>query len=1124
MKFYKLFLISIFFLSSGVFGQLNNFYIVKNPYNFSIEKVPVVIPVTSTNEKTNFGLYQKKDRKFLLTQQDIVDGGKNEIVGLIDLNPGENRIIEVRTIEKNQSPEIEGDIKVSYDENKRIYTFVNGFYKFSLSFRKDGRKDWEDIYHVICSDFVYLGNNIETGIKHISDPQLGVFKGQPEVLMRSGPLRLQLILKGKGELRSGTSRVSGNIHFCITLYSKKPTFDTETIFIPEEESTLYLVAAGETLIIASDKERWNLSSISHQTGKDISIIFGGPEKNSVEGTKWVTAICGDKGFSYVHDDMNSNVSASKGEGGIERSKVVFRLSNFSEKSNYIRPDFFGIRTKKGEPLTLRMRITFYPVVGEEKKFGSNDYMIFQTDFLLPRIVKNTFNFSGDVALSNKDVEKVQQIITSKDVFILAGDKVEDSSLGILKELSAKWHIPLLTAADISDFLNNQYYKNDCKDTAIILVGSPEENLVVRAHNKKYGFVDAYFPGNDKGIISVLENFLETGRPLIYVGGESPCAAKKALEYLRNHFKPPMIRDLQVRIMPPEMRPRPWMKREKINNVELMVCKGETQPLHLLLYSPGDIKNLEVMCDLKNSQKENIPYQVSYIPWSFAGVDKDGNIYPEGKQSTHFEGHPLPRATFLPGSVAKEGTDIPFITYIANHDAMWPGVPKMIPSGRMVSLWITLAIEKNVLPGFYEGAISIRWDRKEKKIPVKVEVVDITLPSHWKMDFFPMYSLDNYNENVFKLYLGIDKKDEETYLNAIKKLGHLLYSHGATVANVSPYDMKISFYPDGTIKVDPAELNQVINAYREGGFNGWFEMSVVPHYWEPMVEAISKFKNCSIEDARQIFFEKLKEWMRAMNIEGKMISRVSDEPGDADRWVEMASKLKNSGLLITVAHNQTKEEFVKKMIGTIDIWCPLWNRAITGWMGELLPDDEPSRFNRKFFHERKQKGEMIWNYTCATPYFSMTRLPTEIYFYFWDSYNKKFDGVVYYGGGYWCHMWGGDDLPGVKGHIAHRDYYVYNVYGRNKKFDWVAGTTMFYPDARIKEVISSQRFELVKQAQEDIKLFSLVRSNFGDEALDNLLSGCVSPRNHLDIPPEDFCRVREKVIKFLLDHKNKQEAQ
>ncbi|MCX7704662.1 MAG: DUF4091 domain-containing protein [bacterium] len=1112
MKFFKIFWICIFFVAVMLPGKDKNYYIVKNPFDFTAGKIPIIVPVS---ENRDFAIFDVKNKKMIPVQKDIFPDGKIELVSLIDLLPKEEKTIEI--VEHGGSVPSDS-LKITYDENKKVYEISNGLYRFFLTFRRDNRKDWEEIYHVVCSDFTYLENNTDAGIKRLTNPQFGVFKGIPEVKILNGSFRLQLILKGKGELRSGNVKVSGDINFTLTLFTNKPTFDTETIFVPDEDGSVYLIAAGETLVSASEKNKWTLFSKSNKTEEDISITFGGKESISVEGTKWVSAACGNRAFTYVLDDINSNVSATRGEGGIERSKVVFRLSNFSETSNYIRPDFFGVTAKKGEPLNLKMRVTFYPSFREEKFVGINDYSIFQTDFLVPRIVKKIFNFSGEVAVSQQDAEEIRRILQTKDIFILVGDRMDDKNLEILKDLSKKWHVPLLTASDISTFLNNQYQRNDCRDSVIILVGSPEENLVVNVHNKKYGFVDPYFPGGGKGIISVSENFLVPGRQIIYVGGADVSCAKKAIKYLQQNFALPRINGLQVRTIPPEMRPRPWMIREKIEGLYLLVCKGEIEPVHLLLYSPEEVKNLEVVCDIKNLAGSKINYQLSYIPWSFAGVDRDGNIYPEGKQPAHLEGHPLPHATFLPGSVKKEGMEIPFITYMANHDAMWEGLPETIPASRQISLWINFKIEKDINPGIYQGNIKIRCKNNEKRIPIKIEVADIELPEKWQMDFFPMYSLDNYNENVFKLYLGIDKNDEKTYLDAIRKLGNLLFSHGATVVNISAYDMEITFTPDGKIRINPNKINNVIDAYRKGGFDGWFEMSVHPHYWEPMVEGISNFKKISMEEARKIFFEGLKEWMKSKNLEGKIIARIGDEPGDADKWVEMASKLKGSGMLITVAHNRTNEEFARKMVGTIDIWCPLWNRAITGWMGEILPDDEPSRFNRNFFNERKKAGETIWNYTCATPYFSLTRLPTEIYFYFWDSFNKKFDGVVYYGGGYWCHMWGGDTLPGVKGHIAHRDYYVYNVYGKNSKHDWVGGTTLFYPDARIKEVISSQRFEIVRQAQEDIKLFSLIREKFGDTKLADLLSWVVSTRNHADIPPEEVHKVRERAIRFVLENK------
>jgi len=651
------------------------------------------------------------------------------------------------------------------------------------------------------------------------------------------------------------------------------------------------------------------------------------------------------------------------------------------------------------------------------------------------------------------------------------------------------------------------------------VGSPSENIVVRMNNKKHGFVDSYFPGKGKGIISIIDDFLETGRPIIYAGGDDWGSAKKAILYLIENIKVPPMNKPQFRVISPELRPRPWMRRGKeINEVKIIGCKNETEPLHLLIYTPGEIKNIKIITHVKSPGEKILSPEIFYIPWSFPGVGIKGEIYPEGKQTITPDGnYPLPQRKVHPDSINKGNKPVPFVFYRPNNDAMWKGYPKNLPSDRLTSIWFNFKFEEDIPSGEYPGKILIRWDNGSKEIPIRIKIVDIKLPNRWAMDFNPMHGIYSYNKNVFKLYLGIPERDEKLYLQAIKNFGNLLWTHGATVAALPRYDIKISIFPDKKIQLNTEELDKVINAYREGKFEGKFTLSLHPNFLLPIVKAIALNNKISEKEAWIIVSQKIKEWIISKNLSGKIIVRVGDEPGNADKWVEEAKKLKDSGMLITVCHNRNDENFLRKMVGTINIWCPLWNRAITGWMGEIIPEDDPKRFNKRFFEERRKAGDIIWNYSCTTPYFSFTRIPTEINFYFYDSFNKGFNGAVYYGGGNWAHMWGPSTfLPGVKGgYITHRDNYVYDVYSYGGK-GWHGGTFLIYPDARRHSVLSSQRFEIVRQSQEDLKLFSLIRKKFGQKELNKLLSSVVSPRNHHDIPPEDFLKVREKAIMLLLN--------
>jgi|GEM_PF-2547097 len=1087
---------------------------LKNPLSKAVLREPLVIPV----KEPGVTLVDSATGKSVLTQVDEQVSGQYELVTLVDLDSQSQRVFRLApTTNPSSEPE---RLKMEMQGQDRCIVTTEDF-TFQVELIRDPRKDFDGLLRVQLTDFKASDTHRPApAIQLIRNISSVLFHGPPQFIIRSGPVRAQLIIQGQGQLRQGSSAiVLGEHRLVLTVYQGVSGLEIEDFFTPESPAQVGVGSAGTFVLRTQNNQQWKVYTPRYPKNDQPNpptpwheVVFGSEKELKDQiGKDWVYATSDKQGMVIVHD-ARSTMAQKLGEGGSGRSEVRYRLSNFDVRSNYIRPDFYHITGQPDEVLSMRQRVRFFDHPLNDTSQVEHEHQVWQTTFLVQRLAE-PFRFEGPVAILPEDAQSLQSLLREKDVAILAGNAMSPANLKALEQLAKQWQVPLLRAGGLfTTFLNTHYSRNDTRDLVLILVGSPDENIIVHDNASRHALVDSYFPGKGKGRISLIDNFLGHGRQAIYAGGFDEAGTAAAIEYLKTSFSPPAMQGLQIRTMPMELRARPWMTRSQpVQPIELAAVRNETEIAHVLLHAPQDITRFRATANLRGPGGEVIEGKLHYIPWSIPAVALDGRLVTEGYQSIHPLGSPLPQSTPHPGSTAEEGEWLPFQSPDMNHDALWPGVLETLPAGRLVSLWVVYEIPASARAGAYAGQIELSWQGGKHTIPVKLDVADITLPEAWAMDYMPLYDLYSYHAtaNMLSLYLGVEK-DSDDYWQVIEKFGRMLQGAGVTVAQLSRFDITLDLQTPGQAKIDASKASRTVQAYRDGGYTGRFIMSFPPSYWRKMQADAAKHTGMNEEQARTWFISSIEAWIDSQNL-GKLIIRVADEPGDLAQWASWAQEIRSPKLLTTVCHNKTDLESMSKIVGHIDIWCPLWNKAITSWNGRLVAHDSPAIFSQAFFDQRRKAGDTIWNYTCATPYMSLTRLPTEMRFYLWDSYAKGFDGAVYYGGGYWSHMWGRFTLPGVRGHTQHRNEFAYNVYART---GWPGGTSIMYPDATRKEIIASQRWELLRQGQEDVKLFKLFKDKFGEDALREILSPVVAPQPHSDVKPEVLTQTRLKVIQKL----------
>ncbi|MGQ9662002.1 MAG: glycoside hydrolase domain-containing protein, partial [Kiritimatiellia bacterium] len=70
-----------------------------------------------------------------------------------------------------------------------------------------------------------------------------------------------------------------------------------------------------------------------------------------------------------------------------------------------------------------------------------------------------------------------------------------------------------------------------------------------------------------------------------------------------------------------------------------------------------------------------------------------------------------------------------------YDGLTASAPSLISAGSSLPIWVTIRIPMDCQPGFYQGTILIKAGEQERKVPLRVYVVDWTLPDPVQFDPF-----------------------------------------------------------------------------------------------------------------------------------------------------------------------------------------------------------------------------------------------------------------------------------------------------------------------------------------------------------------------------------------------------
>lgn len=443
------------------------------------------------------------------------------------------------------------------------------------------------------------------------------------------------------------------------------------------------------------------------------------------------------------------------------------------------------------------------------------------------------------------------------------------------------------------------------------------------------------------------------------------------------------------------------------------------------------------------------------------------------------------------------------------------LPLALRSGENQPLWLTVHAPAGTPPGVHQGALRLKTDHAELRVPLAFEVYDFDLP----------------RKATLRSALGLGIREIARYHRLTNRADQVAvyekYLANFAEHRISPYSfydhagIEVSFSGEGThrqARVDFTAFDQAAERWLgEAGFNT-FQLPLQGmgggtfHSRHP--GRLAGFDEGTPEHALLFrdYLGQVERHLAERGWLGQAFTYWFDEPDpkDYDFVVAGMKRLKDAAPGI---RRMLTEQPEAALLGHVDIWCGLTPE----WTIERV-------------QERRAAGEEVWWYICTAPkepYVTefIDHPGTELRLWPWQSWQYGVTGILVWATIYWTSPlaypeptlqdpWS-DSMSWVSGYgfpVGHRG-------------PWGNGDGRFlYPPRRdpnrsiepsLDAPINSLRWENLRDGMEDYEYLELLRREVARlETSGNSSAALVSAKSLLTVPPE----ISRDLVHFTVDPK------
>lgn len=342
--------------------------------------------------------------------------------------------------------------------------------------------------------------------------------------------------------------------------------------------------------------------------------------------------------------------------------------------------------------------------------------------------------------------------------------------------------------------------------------------------------------------------------------------------------------------------------------------------------------------------------------------------------------------------------IPFETAAPEHRgkaARFTRVPFDVARNTNQPIWVDVFVPRDTRPGLYEGSVTVTADGEEPAtIALQLTVWNITLPD-----------TPSLRSNFGKL--GSDIADAHGVEMNSREFQVPEWHYGVALAahRISPI-IPNTLYPivreDGS--VDPSSTH--------AGLKHWIDTFHVTGFPLRLLgdDPAGRDRARNVTHLRAMY-----DYLEEHGWEDMAYVYVFDEPNNAAEYEETRRRAKlvhdtQPGIeVLCVEQPKPDNETWGTLVGSVDIWCPLW-----------------TLFDEASIAERQRAGEEVWSYTALsqgthgrdTPYWEIDFPLLDFRIPFWLSWRYQLTGMIYWSPVNWrstSDMWTDPVTHRVGGH-------------------------------------------------------------------------------------------------------------
>ncbi len=467
-----------------------------------------------------------------------------------------------------------------------------------------------------------------------------------------------------------------------------------------------------------------------------------------------------------------------------------------------------------------------------------------------------------------------------------------------------------------------------------------------------------------------------------------------------------------------------------------------------------------------------------------------------------------------GSNTKE---TPASELIHRAPALFPDVlltefPIVLEPDKTLSLWVTMRIPADATPGEYRAQLVVRAAGTELvRAPFSLKIVEATVPAKQTLKVTNWFYLtDRQLRGFYEV-----KQLSEDWWSLLANIGSVLADHRQNMI-ATPltgfYFSKIALIgarpgPTG-LEYDFSNFDRWVETFQKAGVIGYIEGSHVLRREDDFDEATGPLKVdvYVLEDGKAVLKAftpddpRAKEGLRSMlaalyqHLKQKgwldiYYQHVLDEVDDR----EMATYQAYAAIVhesmpgvptMDAVHARRNLDIYEK---SCDVWVP-----VLGSFDDIVPR----------LHQHVRNGGQVWFYTCLFPtgkyanrFIDFSLVKTRLLQ--WFNFRYDFPGFLHWGGNYWSPEPLNDTQPTI---------------GSGWRSTMLPPGDAFitYPDPKHKSILSSIRFEAMREGIEDYELLRTLEKKHPEEA--KAIAGQMI-RSFTDYvgDPQEFRRLQERML-------------